>query len=168
MHELLDGLLSYSRVDATGSLERADCGRALEQALGNLRLAALEGGATIETRGSFPVVRGDETQLAQLFQNLLGNALKFHRPGVPPWIELEARPRGGAWLFTVSDNGIGIDPGAGERVFLIFQRLHHREEYSGTGVGLAICKKIVERHGGRIWVEQRQGPGSVFCFTLPA
>jgi signal transduction histidine kinase len=168
MRELLEGLLAYSRLDARSSLGRADCGLALRSALDNLRIAILDEGAAIETRGDLPVVRGDEHQLAQLFQNLIGNALKFHRPGVPPRIEIEAETRDGAWLFAVRDDGIGIDPRAAERVFLMFQRLHHREEYAGTGVGLAISKKIVERHGGRIWVEPRAGPGCSFLFTLPA
>ena len=111
-----------------------------------------------------PTVLADETQLAQVFQNLISNAIKF-RGTEPPRIHVGARPENGKWLFSVSDNGIGIDGKFFERVFVIFQRLHTREQYDGTGMGLAICKKIVERHGGRIWVESKPGGGSVFHFT---
>ena len=108
---------------------------------------------------------GDEKQLAQLFQNLLSNALKFGG-AQPPQIHISAKQADGDWVFSVRDHGIGIDPQYAERIFVIFQRLHTREEYPGTGIGLAICKKIVERHGGRIWVESERGKGATFYFTM--
>jgi light-regulated signal transduction histidine kinase (bacteriophytochrome) len=113
-----------------------------------------------------PTVRANETQLLQLFQNLVGNALKF-RSAAPPVVTVEAEEETGHWRFRVADNGIGMDMKyAGEKIFQVFQRLHSREEYEGTGIGLAICKKIVERHGGTIWAESQPGEGSVFYFTL--
>ena len=115
---------------------------------------------------SFPDLRGDEIQLAQLFQNLLSNALKFVADG-PPQVSISADRAHGSWQFRVTDNGIGIEPRHAGRVFTVFKRLHGRDKYSGSGVGLAICKRIVERHGGRIWVESAPGGGSSFCFTIP-
>jgi light-regulated signal transduction histidine kinase (bacteriophytochrome) len=122
----------------------------------------------VEVEGTLPTVLADESQLVQLFQNLVGNALKFHGPAAPR-VVVRAEPQGAeGFRFTVKDNGLGIDPQYFERIFIIFQRLHGREEYPGTGIGLAICKKIVERHGGRIGVESSPGEGSTFWFTLPA
>ena len=112
-------------------------------------------------------MRGDATQLVQLFQNLLANAIKFHRPGVAPRVSLSAQAGAEGWRFAVTDNGIGIAPEYFERIFALFQRLHGRTEYPGTGIGLALCKKIVERHGGHIGVESEPGRGSTFWFTLP-
>ena len=124
-----------------------------------------ETGARV-TYGELPTVLADATQLGQLFQNLIGNALKFCT-GVTPEITISAERAGGEWLFRVRDNGIGIDPAYAERIFIIFQRLHSRDEYPGTGIGLAICKKIVERHGGCIRVASQPGQGATFTFSLP-
>jgi light-regulated signal transduction histidine kinase (bacteriophytochrome) len=138
----------------------------LDSALANLSVATQESGATV-TRDAMPEVMGDDTQLIQLFQNLIGNALKFRVPHEPPQIHVGARHTDGAWEFSVRDNGIGIAPEYFERIFVIFQRLHSKAEYPGTGIGLALCKKIVERHGGNIWVESRSNEGTTFFFTIP-
>jgi len=118
------------------------------------------------THGQLPAVVADGQQLTQLFQNLLGNAMKF-RAEAPPKIHVACEERSDVWVFTVSDNGIGLDPQYSERIFMMFQRLHTKAEYPGTGIGLAICKKIVDRHGGRIWVESQPGRGCTFGFTIP-
>jgi light-regulated signal transduction histidine kinase (bacteriophytochrome) len=143
-----------------------EAGTALAGALANLRLAIRDAGAEV-VHGELPVVIGDHTQLVQLFQNLVGNAVKF-RGEATPRVEITARQEGGEWLFSVRDNGIGIPPEFAERIFVIFQRLHERDRYAGTGIGLAICKRIVERHGGRIWLDSQAGQGSTFLFTLKA
>ncbi|MFD1730996.1 ATP-binding protein [Deinococcus malanensis] len=118
--------------------------------------------------GPLPAITGDAPQLAQLFQNLISNALKFQRPGVPPEVRVTAISEGEWWRFRIHDNGIGIEPQYSDRIFVMFQRLHGREVYEGTGLGLAICRKIVEAHGGSIGVESIPGKGSTFWFTLPA
>ncbi|HKY43934.1 MAG TPA: ATP-binding protein [Pyrinomonadaceae bacterium] len=165
MSRLINDLLEYSRVGTRGRpLVPTDCSAILELARNNLRVTIEETGATI-TSDPLPTVIGDETQLVQLFQNLLGNAIKF-RADQPIKIHIRVELQKGKWLFRVSDNGIGIDPQFTERIFIIFQRLHNRATYPGTGIGLAICKKIVERHGGRIWVESNPGAGATFCFLL--
>jgi chemotaxis family two-component system sensor kinase Cph1 len=134
-------------------------------AIDNLRTAIDESGADV-SHGPLPVVMGNETQLVQLFQNLIGNAIKF-RGQRRPEVAIDAVPHDGEWLFSVRDNGIGIEPEHRDRVFGIFQRLHTREEYPGTGIGLAITTKIVERGGGRIWIDSVKGQGTTFHFTLP-
>jgi len=137
----------------------------LNAALENLKLAIEESHALV-THDPLPTVLADESQLALVFQNLIGNALKFHGEE-PPRIHVSARRTSDFWEFSVRDNGIGIDPQFFDRVFLIFQRLSTRVEHAGSGIGLAICKKIVERHGGRIWIESKPGQGATFFFTLP-
>jgi PAS domain S-box-containing protein len=167
MQILIKDLLEYSRVSAKGQVFKpTNCSVVLEQALSNLR-TALKANSTETTYDTLPVVMGDATQLARLFQNLIGNAIKF-RGKEPLKIHISAHQKEKEWIFSISDNGIGIDPEQTERIFVIFQRLHTRQEYPGTGVGLAICKRIVERHGGRIWLESEPGKGSVFYFTMPA
>lgn len=167
MHRLIGDLLTYSRVSTHAKpFESSDCSDVLSHALANLEVAIEESEATI-TFDDLPTVKVDTTQLTQVFQNLIGNAIKFHKD-VPPCIHISAEHQGDEWCFSVRDNGIGIAPEHSERIFLIFQRLHTREEYPGTGIGLAVCKKIVERHGGRIWVESKPGEGSTFYFTIPA
>jgi PAS domain S-box-containing protein len=167
MQTLINDLLSYSRVGTRGKeLVPTGAQEAFEAACANLRTALEESGAEVGSEEELPTVMGDGTQLVQLFQNLIGNAIKFRRSEEPIKVHVGAERRDGEWLFWVRDNGIGIDPQYGERIFRIFQRLHTRGAYSGTGVGLAICKKIVERHGGRIWVESEPGRGSTFYFTL--
>jgi light-regulated signal transduction histidine kinase (bacteriophytochrome) len=130
----------------------------------SLQLAIDDKGATV-TCDPLPEVLGDNVQMVQLLQNLIGNAIKFHG-AEPPRVHVGVRKQGGHWLFSVRDNGIGIEPQYLERIFVIFQRLHNRAEYPGTGIGLAICRKIIERHGGQIWVESAPGKGATFYFTL--
>jgi len=167
MQRLIEDLLAFSRVGTRGqALEPTDANGALDRALESLKLAIDETGATI-TRDGLPTVTADAGQLEHLFLNLLTNALKFRGPS-PPEIRIAAERHDREWVFHVHDNGIGIDPQYFERIFIIFQRLHGKNEYPGTGIGLAICKKIVERHGGRIWVESQPGRGATFSFALPA
>ncbi|MGD0919605.1 MAG: ATP-binding protein [Thermodesulfobacteriota bacterium] len=167
MWKLINDLLTYSRVGMGGKeLEPTDCETILNQSLNNLKVAIEEKGAVV-THDPLPTVMAESPQLGQLFQNLIGNAVKF-RGNEPPRIHVSASRNGNGWTFSVRDNGIGIAPEYTERIFIIFQRLHNRKEYPGTGIGLAICKKIVERHGGRIWVESEVGKGATFYFTLPA
>jgi PAS domain S-box-containing protein len=167
MQKLINDLLSYSRVGTRGqSFDLVDCCAILDDVLKNLKVAIEESGATI-TYDSLPQVMADATQLKQLFQNLIANAVKF-RSQRPPQIHIGVKQTNNKWLFSVRDNGIGIESEYIERIFLIFQRLHSRAEYAGTGIGLAICKKIVERHGGRLWVESEPGIGSNFYFIIPA
>ena len=166
MKQLIEDLLAYSRVGTHGKeFEPTDCEMVLRKTLANLRAAIDNNGAVI-THDPLPTVDADDSQLAQLFQNLIGNAIKFRRAAAPS-VHISAKDQGEAWLFGVEDNGIGVDPQYFERIFLVFQRLHNRTEYPGTGIGLAICKKVVDRHGGRIWVESKPERGSKFCFTLP-
>jgi light-regulated signal transduction histidine kinase (bacteriophytochrome) len=166
MHELIQDLLTYSRVGTQGrDFATVDCNEALARALANLSLAIEETSARVR-HDPLPVVNGDLVQLTQLFQNLIGNAIKF-RGEQPPEIQLSAIVKGDEWELTIADNGIGIAPEDFQRIFVVFQRLHSREKYPGTGIGLAVCKKIVERHGGRIWVESQMGRGTTFHVILP-
>ncbi len=166
MRDLINDLLAYSRVSTRGSaLAATDCNVALDTALANLSVAIRESGALV-TKDRLPTVMADSTQITQVLQNLLGNAIKF-RAARTPEIHVGAERNGGAWLFSVRDNGIGMEAVYSERIFKVFQRLHTRREYAGTGIGLAICKKIIERHGGRIWVTSQPNEGSTFHFTIP-
>ncbi|HEX8274216.1 MAG TPA: PAS domain S-box protein [Longimicrobiaceae bacterium] len=166
MQALINDLLAYSRVGTRGgSFEPVEVDAVLERVLASLGPAMEDAGATV-THDPLPTVPGDPVQLGQLLQNLVANAVKF-RGEAPPRVHVSAERDGDGWTFSVADNGIGIDPEYADRIFVIFQRLHTRAEYPGTGIGLAICKKIVERHGGRIWFEPAPGGGTVFRFTLP-
>ncbi len=166
MQTLIDDVLAYSKVDMQAiEFELTEVDTALERALANLRKRISETGAII-THDPLPTIMADPTQLMQLFQNLIGNAIKFRSDKVPE-IHVGASRLEDEWLFSVRDNGIGIDPQFSDRIFVIFQRLHTRDEYPGTGMGLAICKKIIECHRGRIWVESQLGEGATFYFTIP-
>ncbi|MGH1392902.1 MAG: ATP-binding protein [Trichormus sp.] len=166
MQTLIDDVLAYSKVDTQAiAFQLTEVETALERALGNLRQRIVETKATI-THEPLPTVMAGSTQLMQLFQNLIANAIKF-RSDKPPQIHIGAERLEDEWLFSVKDNGIGIDPQFSDRIFVIFQRLHTRDEYQGTGMGLAICKKIIECHRGRIWVESQLGEGATFYFTIP-
>ncbi|MFP5306419.1 MAG: ATP-binding protein, partial [Gammaproteobacteria bacterium] len=169
MRRLIENLLDYARIasaERTSAATSAD--DALRQALENLRAAVEHSGAVV-THAPLPDVQARPTELVQLFQNLIDNAIKF-RSDAPPRIHLSAQREKDAplWRFCVADNGIGIEPRYADKVFRLFQRLHNREDYPGTGIGLAVCKKIVESAGGRIWVEAGDGPGARIAFTLPA
>lgn len=166
MQALIDGLLAYSRL-GTGRVKPADVdlGRLADEAIQALAASIADGGAEV-VHGPLPVVRGDQTQLLQLLLNLISNALKFAHHARPARVELSATREEDAWRISVADNGIGIGPEHAERVFRIFQRLHGPDAYPGVGIGLALCRAIVERHGGRIWVEPREGGGTVVHFTI--
>ena len=168
MHQLVNDLLQYSRVGRGVDLsrQRVDCDQLVETAKMDLHEAIAAAGATV-THDPLPTVIGMPTELRQLFTNLLGNAVKF-RGDEPVQVHVGAARDGSMWRFSVADNGIGIDPAQAERIFEVFKRLHSRGRYPGTGIGLAICKKVVEHHGGRIWVESQPGLGATFRFTLPA
>lgn len=167
MQRLINDLLSYSRIHTRGKpFEAVDCEEILGEARANLQLAIEKSGALV-TNEPLPVVMGEASQLMRLLQNLIDNAIKFAGDEAPR-IHIAAEQKETEWLFSVRDNGIGVDPQYHERIFVIFQRLHGREEYPGTGIGLAICRRIVERHGGRIWVESELGKGSTFYFTVPS
>jgi chemotaxis family two-component system sensor kinase Cph1 len=167
MQTLIDDVLVYSKVDLKGiEWELTEVETALNQALANLRGRIAETGAEI-SYNSMPTIVADSTQLMQLFQNLLGNAIKFRKKDEAPRIHVGVQRQEDSWLFSVQDNGIGIDPQFADRIFVIFQRLHTRDEYPGSGMGLAICKKIVECHRGQIWVESELGKGATFFFTIP-
>lgn len=164
---MVTDLLAYSRVGSTASVPGpVQLASAAAQALQNLESAVAESKAVVDV-GPLPTVVGDASQLTQVFQNLVGNALKY-RSTSPPHVAVRAARVDAEWRISVSDDGIGIDPMYFERIFQLFQRLHTQSEYPGTGLGLSLCQRIVQRHGGRIWVESRPGHGSTFHFTLPA
>jgi hypothetical protein len=166
MRQLIDDLLAYSRVGTKGKpFMPVPIDQVLEQTLGSLKIAIEECGAAV-SHDPLPTVACDQGQIGALLQNLIGNAIKY-RNGRAPQVHIACQWRENEWLFSVKDNGIGIEPQYAERVFIIFQRLHTRDEYEGTGIGLAVCKKIVERHGGKIWLESETGKGATFFFTLP-
>ncbi len=168
MQSLISDLLAYSRVGSRGdAVEPVELEALLARVLDSSLAAAVEESGATVTAGPLPTVLGDPVQLGQVLQNLVANAIKF-RGAEPPRVHVSAERAGGEWTVSVRDNGIGISPEYAQRIFVIFQRLHSRAEYAGTGIGLAICKKIVERHGGRIRVEPAPGGGSDFRFTLPA
>lgn len=167
MEMLIEDLLKYSRLEAPDELKkRVDMQSLLNQVLVNLGPSISQNNATV-TSDPLPVVDGYDIQLIQVLQNLIGNALKFRKKERPPLIHVSVERRVNEWRFGVSDNGIGIAPGHDEEVFEAFQRLHSRKEYPGTGIGLSVCMKIIEHHGGRIWYESRIGEGTTFYFTLP-
>ena len=166
MQALIRDLLAFSRVSThRNSPGAVDCDAIMERVLQDLKVSLEESGATVIHQG-LPTVHADPSQLMQLFQNLVGNAIKF-RGDAPPVVRITASEDGQMWRFSVQDNGIGLKARFQERIFVIFQRLHGIGQYPGTGIGLALCKKIVQRHGGRIWVESEPGQGSTFHFTLP-
>ena len=169
MREMIEGLLEYSRVDTQGDpFEPVDLGAVFANVRRDLGVRIDESDATVDIdAGSLPCVEGDRNQLRQLFQNLLSNALEYSGDE-PPRVHVSAERRGREWAVSVADEGIGIDPADADRIFEVFQRLHGREEYEGTGIGLALCERIVERHGGTIRVDSEPGDGSTFTVTLPA
>ncbi|WP_254533495.1 PAS domain S-box protein [Natrinema gelatinilyticum] len=166
MGEMIEDLLAYSRINTEAApLEPTDCDAVIENALRNLERQIEENDAKIDV-GSLPTVHVDQNQLEHVFQNLVSNAIKYQSDD-PPGIEISAERDGGEWVFQVADNGIGMDPEHTDRIFDVFERLHTAEEHSGTGIGLALCKEIIDRHGGDIWVESEPGDGSTFYFTIP-
>jgi chemotaxis family two-component system sensor kinase Cph1 len=166
MQTLIQDLLAFSRAGRAGmEIQTVDCNALLEAALFALHTAMEESHVQV-IHGDLPTVEGNRVQLQQVLQNLLGNAIKFHG-SESPVIQVEAKRLGNEWFFSVSDNGIGIAPEHRDSIFTVFTRLHTRAEYPGNGIGLAICKKIVEQHRGRIWVEPQGKAGTTFTFTLP-
>ena len=166
MRTLIDDLLSISRIGNQGrEFEPTDCNDVLRRVIANLETTIDNSGAMV-THDVLPIVNGDAVQLAQLFQNLISNGIKFRREETPH-VHVSAEKKDDEWVFSVRDNGIGIAPRHYQRIFLMFQRLHGRSEYSGTGIGLALCQKIVQRHRGRIWLDSEEGKGSTFYFTVP-
>lgn len=167
MQQLITDLLIYSQISTKGNpFSETDCNLIIKDVILNLSIAIRESHAEI-TFDTLPTVKCDKVQILQLFQNLLSNSLKFHR-NKPPRIHISAHQKDNEWVFVITDNGIGISPEYHDQIFLIFQRLHSKSEYPGTGVGLAICKKIIDRHHGKIWIESKLGEGTTFYFTLPA
>ncbi|GAA2215381.1 sensor histidine kinase [Nonomuraea monospora] len=169
MQVLINDLLRFSRVGRVyDDREPVELGETLDKVIDDLSAPIEEAGATFERPGKLPTVVGDSTMLRLLWQNLVSNAIKFHDPARAPLIRIGCEPDADGWEFSVADNGIGVEPEFADKIFVIFQRLHSREQYSGTGIGLAMCKKIVENHGGRIWLDTGYTGGARLCFTLPA
>lgn len=166
MQNLIRDLLDYSRIGKSITFTNIDCNKILKEVIADLEQSIKESKAKI-TSDLLPVLKGNEAELKNLFRNLIGNAIKFHRKGVPPEISISVENKEKEYLFAIRDNGIGIEKQYINKLFIIFQRLHNAEEYSGTGIGLAICKKIVTLHKGKIWAESKFGEGSSFYFTLP-
>jgi light-regulated signal transduction histidine kinase (bacteriophytochrome) len=167
MQKLINDLLAYSRLGTRKKqFVQIDTNATIEQVKANLVEMIAGKSCEIKT-GKLPEITADESQITQLFQNLISNGMKFGRKGEKCVIEVSAEKKGKEWEFCFKDNGIGIDPKYHDKIFIIFQRLHSAAEYSGTGIGLAICKRVVENHGGRIWVESEEGRGSAFYFTIP-
>jgi light-regulated signal transduction histidine kinase (bacteriophytochrome) len=165
MQGLIQDLLAFSRAGRQGlDVKNTECESVLAGALQNLQAAITQSGAVV-LHDALPTVTANAVQLQQVFQNLIGNAIKFHGHDAPV-IQIKAKPQGANWLFSVQDNGIGIAPGQVDGIFTIFRRLHTRAEYPGNGIGLAICKRIIEQHGGKIWVGTQFTPGTSFCFTV--
>jgi light-regulated signal transduction histidine kinase (bacteriophytochrome) len=166
MQVLIKDLLDYSRVgSADRSFKPTDCLSVLDKAIFNLQIAIQESGAVI-THDDLPTKMADSSQFIRLFQNLIGNAIKF-RGEEAPRVHISAKQKEDEWIFSFKDDGIGIDPKFSDQIFVMFQRLHAKKEYRGTGIGLATCKKIIERHRGRIWVKSKPGKGSFFFFSIP-
>ena len=166
MQELIKDLLEYSQIGAKEKkVKPTDCRLIVEKAVGNLQ-AAIEESKAVVTYDELPTVMVDTPQMISLFQNLIDNAIKFRGEDVPR-VHISAERKGDEWVFSIRDNGIGIEPKDAQRIFGMFQRLHGSTDYPGTGIGLSICKKIIERHGGRIWLESETGKGSTFYFTMP-
>ena len=166
MRSMIDDLLAYARVASKGSpFTIVEMDEVLATVLNDLRVGIKESGAFINSE-PLPSITADKSQMVILLENLVGNAVKY-REKTAPQIQIKAKKEGKVWVFSIQDNGIGIDPEYQDRIFQIFQRLHTQEEYSGTGMGLAIAKRIVERHGGRIWFESEEGKGATFFFTVP-
>jgi light-regulated signal transduction histidine kinase (bacteriophytochrome) len=166
MKTLINDILAYSRITTRGrEFANTDFNAVINQVIRDMEMIIDDNAAEIDCE-ALPTIPADNIQMCQLFQNLIGNAIKY-RSNEAPKIHISARKQESEWVFSVADNGIGIEQEYLQRIFIIFQRLHARDEYHGTGIGLAVCKKIVERHGGRIWVESEPGKGSTFYFTLP-
>jgi len=167
MHQMINDLLAYSRLGTRAkSFSKVQLNAITSRALENLSESIAESNSLIE-REPLPEVEGDDVQLTQLFQNLIGNSIKFRKKEAPLKVSISCQRSGDEWIIGVHDNGIGIEERFFDRIFTIFRRLHTREEYAGSGIGLAICRKIVEHHGGRIWVESILGQGATFYFSVP-